>query len=43
MFRSFPILVLMFILQSACAREFQATPITLADRSGPGDTHAGIR
>lgn len=43
MFRSLPILVLMFILQSACAREFQATPITLADRSNPGDTHAGIR
>ena len=43
MFRLFPVLVLAFALQSACAREFQATPITLADPLGPGDTHAGIR
>ncbi len=43
MFRLFPVLMLIFTLQSACAREFQATPITLADPLGPGDTYAGIR
>lgn len=43
MSRLCPVLALIFALQGACAREFQATPITLADQFGPGDTHAGIR
>ncbi|MDG4553973.1 MAG: esterase-like activity of phytase family protein [Candidatus Competibacter sp.] len=43
MFRLFPVFMLIFALQSACAQEFQATPVTLADRLGPGDAYAGIR
>ncbi len=43
MFRLFPVLLLILTLQSACAREFQATPITLADSLSFGDTDAGIR
>lgn len=43
MFRRFLALALISALQGACAQEFQATPITLADHAGPGQTAAGIR
>jgi hypothetical protein len=36
--------LLLGLLASACtAREFEATPISLADQVGPGDAYAGIR
>ena len=36
-------LVLGWSASGCAAREFGATPIALADRIGPGDTHAGVR